>query len=582
MRNFNGAFTLTSVILSSNVFILSPTLAAENLPINPLEKNFLNNSKNPIAIPLVSQLSNSSELPLISFQTTSKNQENANQEIDNLYGNNPPPELENIINVNQLQDITPDHWAYQALVNLVERYRCLNDFNNGKFNGNRAINRYEFAATLNSCLMRITGMIEGFSTKLARQEDLTVIKRLQSEFQQDLEAIRGKVDNLEGRVAIVQENRFNPITILRGTVNFNIASAFGDKKSVLPGSKPREKINDNMIMSGRAVINLDTSFTGKDRLRTQLVAGNNNSLGYSITGTNMTLLSGATNTNNNIKLGTLFYEFPIGNRGTVAIAPVADFPTRIFPALNPVNSISNFGAESPIYAFTFGSGAIAYYRFTDEIAAGITYLTTTSNNPQQGVFKDQYALLSQISYTASDKFAFGFNYGHYYSPQPSATISVTGGKGSQFTEYPFGENTPTSAHAFGLQVTYKLTKKLILGGWGTYFNAIAEGSPKISGLNGVRGSKADIWSWAVTAALTDIGKTGSQLNFVFGMPPKLINNDVVSRRDRDTALHFELSYDYPITEKITITPGFLMITNPEHNSANDNVWIGLVRTSFSF
>ncbi|WP_226592201.1 carbohydrate porin [Microseira wollei] len=59
-------------------------------------------------------------------------------------------------------------------------------------------------------------------------------------------------------------------------------------------------------------------------------------------------------------------------------------------------------------------------------------------------------------------------------------------------------------------------------------------------------------------------------------------NDVFAREDRDTSLHFELSYRYQMTDIIFITPGFLVITNPEHNAANPPVWIGLSRTSFTF
>ncbi len=90
---------------------------------------------------------------------------------------------------------------------------------------------------------------------------------------------------------------------------------------------------------------------------------------------------------------------------------------------------------------------------------------------------------------------------------------------------------------------------------------------------------ADIWSWAITASWKDVGKLGSQLSFVFGMPPKVTNNDVIERKDEDTSLHFELSYRYPLNDRIFITPGFLVITNPDHNADNDTTWIGLMRTS---
>ncbi|MCJ8280902.1 MAG: iron uptake porin, partial [Rivularia sp. ALOHA_DT_140] len=346
-------------------------------------------------------------------------------------------------------------------------------------------------------------------------------------------------------------------------------SAFGNRKAVAPGENPTEDLEENPTFSARTVLTFDTSFTGKDRLRTRLQAGNISNYGTGFTGTDMTRLISATNTGNDIKIGSLFYQFPIGDRGTVAIAPTADFPTRIFPALNPVSSISNFGAESPIYSFAFGAGAVAYYQFSDELAAGISYLTFPGSNPDEGLFKGQYAALTQVTYTPSDKVGIALTYGRYYAPEPAATINVTGNKGSQFAKFPFGGSTATSSDSLGLQFTYKLNNKLTLGGWGSYFNANAEGSPSVSSVSGSSGADADIWSWAVTASLIDWGKKGSQLSFVFGMPPKVTNNDIFEREDKDTSLHFELSYRYPVNDRIFITPGFLVITNPEHNADND-------------
>ena len=66
------------------------------------------------------------------------------------------------------------------------------------------------------------------------------------------------------------------------------------------------------------------------------------------------------------------------------------------------------------------------------------------------------------------------------------------------------------------------------------------------------------------------------------MPPKLTNNDIYSRQDEDTSLHLEVSYNYPLTEKISLRPGILAITNPEHNSRNDAILVGLMQTTFRF
>jgi len=616
MKKLNVSITLTSAILSVSLLTSLPVLAQIHLNSNYLKKEDLNNTNdfqlssekksnlvtvdstpeitenltpnlNPQSTPLLKNWENSNFLKKqeSSFRDSVESQELVQIPVaggEQLYSNS-PPELDRIINVNQLQDVTPDHWAYEALRNLVEKYQCISGDGQDNFNGKRAMTRYEFAAALENCLLKVTRSVSSLNNKFATQEDLAIFQRLQEEFAGELQSINAKIANLETKTDLIAQRQFSTTTVLRGAVLLNVISGFGDRKAVPPGSNPTEDLNANTTLSALTNLTLDTSFTGKDRLRTQLLAGNINGLGTGVTGTNMTSLIGAVNTGNNVILSSLFYEFPIGDRGIIAIAPIADFPTRIFPALNPVSSISTFGAESPIYSFAFGGGAIAYYQFTDQIAAGISYLSSSASAPNQGLFNGQYTALTQVTYTPSDKIGIAFTYGYYYAPTPgTASNNITGRKGSQFAQLPFGGNTPTSSDAFGLQFTYKLTDKLTLGGWTSYFNAQAEGSPTVSNLNGSRGADADIWSWAVTASLTDLGKLGSQLSFVFGMPPKVTSNDVIERRDPDTSLHFELSYRYPLTDRILITPGFLMITNPEHNAANDTIWVGLMRTTFVF
>ncbi|MGB3240795.1 MAG: iron uptake porin, partial [Geitlerinemataceae cyanobacterium] len=487
-----------------------------------------------------------------------------------------------VLNVNDLEDVSPAHWAYEALRSLVEKYQCLSGSSENIFNGNRVLTRYEFASAVNSCLLKLERSFNSTIAQLPDEEDLAVIQRLQSEFDAELQDLTVQITDLEQQVAFLEEQQFTANTVMRGRVDFNLISVFGDKKATIPGSDLSEDLDSNLVFSSRVSLSFDTSFTGKDRLQANIQAGKIDGLGSSVTGTDMTRLIGATNTGNDVRLGNLFYEFPIGDRGMAAVATAAAFPTRVFPAMNPVSSISNFGAESPIYSFAFGSGAVAYYEFTDEIAAGVSYLSLSGSDTTQGLLGGQYSALTQLTYTPSDELGIAFTYGRYYAREPGASINVTGSKGSQFAQLPFGTSTATSSDGFGLQLTYKVSDRLILSGWGSYFNARAEGSPIVSQIEGFRGDRADIWSWALTASLSDIGKLGSQVSFVFGMPPKVTDNDIPDRQDPDTSLHLELSYRYPLTDRIFLTPGFLMITNPEHNTENDMIWVGLLRTSFSF
>ena len=44
-----------------------------------------------------------------------------------------------VTNVTQFSDVYPTDWAYQALVGLVDTYRCVAGSPNGTFRGNRAM-----------------------------------------------------------------------------------------------------------------------------------------------------------------------------------------------------------------------------------------------------------------------------------------------------------------------------------------------------------------------------------------------------------------------------------------------------------
>ena len=567
----------TSLIISAILFNLSPALAQEIV---------FNNSKDArISLDLSDEKDVDNNINVREYKLPNFNREKdyPTTDINDFYQkySQLQIDLDSVTDANQLQDISPEHWAYQALRNLIEKYRCIS-VSRDNFNGDRSLTRYEFAAIFNSCLTRIESLIANCQDNLVEFEDLTVLDRLQREFFSELREVNNRVENLEEQVSIIERNKFNTTTTLKGTVDLYLISAFGNLKAAAPGENQTDSLDENLSFSSRAVLDFDTSFTGKDLLRTSIQAGNISSFDRDADGTDMISLIGATNTDNEFDLASLYYESPIGkNRGTIVIAPIAGFPTRIFPSLNPVSSISTFGSENPIYAFAFGTGGVVYYKFSDEIAAGVSYFTTSGNDVDEGLFGSQFSSLSQLTYTPSDRIAVALTYGRYYAPQPDSRINITGGKGSRFAQLPYGDSA-TSTDGFGLQFTYKLSKKFVLGGWGSYLSANAETSPNINNVNASQDADADILSWALTAALADLGKLGSQLNFVFGMPPKVTNNDILEREDKDTSLHFELSYNYPVNDNISITPGFVMITNPEHNANNDTIWVGLVKTTFKF
>ena len=505
-------------------------------------------------------------------------------QVQRYSGSEPPPSsgIRSFSRVEDLRDVSPQDWAYDALRTLMNNYRCLAGYDDDTFRGNRNLTRYEFAAALNRCLERVETLITN-NLNLATEEDLASIQRLIEEFDAELAIVKNKVTDQEERTTFLENHNFSTTTILRGQANFVLANVFGDRKAVPSGQTPEQDLDNVPIFSAGVRLNFDTSFTGKDLLRTRLDVGNINGLGSGVTGTQMTFLGLGPNTGNNLRLGQLFYRFPVGDRGSAYLSVANQSASGFIPTLNPSSSISLFGFNNPLYDVGFGAGGGVYYQFTDLIGAGVSYYTGSANSPEsgKGFFNGDFAALSQVTLTPSDRFGVAFTYAHYYSPEPGATNNVTSFIGSQFAQLPFGGSTATESNNFNIAASYQISDRLQVGGWVGYNHATALSSPFANGLNGPEGSNADIWTWALTASFNDLGKLGSNLSFIVGMPPKLTDNDVSEREDLDTSYHLELSYRYPITDRISITPGALVILDPEHNAANNAIWIGLIAVRFA-
>ena len=213
--------------------------------------------------------------------------------------------LEQVNSVSQLRDVSPEDWAYEALRSLTERYGCIAGFPNATYQGKQVMTRYEFAAGLNSCLQQIERLIAASKTVL--EEDIQTLQRLIQEFEVELATIGTKLDNLEGRVAFLEDHQFSTTTKLVGEVVFAASGAFGDEKADASG----EDIEKQIVLNNRVRLNFNTSFTGKDILKVRLDALNTVPFGPEVTGTNMTRLAFERNTNNSLVIGKLFYRFPI-------------------------------------------------------------------------------------------------------------------------------------------------------------------------------------------------------------------------------------------------------------------------------
>ncbi|WP_231510478.1 iron uptake porin [Fischerella sp. PCC 9605] len=476
----------------------------------------------------------------------------------------PDERMAQLTSVSQLADVQPTDWAFQALQSLVERYGCIAGYPDRTYRGDRTLTRYEFAAGLNACLERINQLIQAATDKTFTEEDMNILQRLQNEFAAELVSLQNQIDNLEVRTAQ-----------LEASPSFSTTSLFNAEAIIAVSGFGGSDVDDNFILSNRATLNFDTSFIGQDRLRVGIEARNTPDFA-DVTDTNMSKLSFAGDNDNNFEISALLYEFNLSPEALVYLAAAGGGFTGFTPSLNAplssssIGAVSNFGVESRIYGLNGGGTGIGFqYLFGRVARLSVGYLSAEANDPDVGIGGDAYGAIAQLTLQPTIDFAAALTYVHAYNVSPGA------GAGSANAENPF-DDAATSVNAYGLETSYRISPSFNLSGWLGLIDAHAESDPN-------KGSDATILTWAVGLAFTDfLGRGGDLLGVIFGQPPKVIANDIAGREDPDTSLHFEAFYRYQITDRFYITPGFFVVTNPEHNTDNDTIYVGTLRTTFLF
>ncbi|PZV12433.1 MAG: hypothetical protein DCF22_12375 [Leptolyngbya sp.] len=524
----------------------------------------------------------------------------------------PTTGMEQVNSVSQLTDVRPTDWAFQALQSLVERYGCIAGYPNRTYRGNRGTTRYEFAAGLNSCLNAIQKILATATADLVSKEDLETVKRLQEEFATELSALRGRVDALDVRTATLEKQQFSPTTRLSGEVIFSRSDAFGGEDATGFGRVPVDAGRGVGVQQNRVRLNLLTSFNGQDLLTTRLEAGNaipTLATGGTTGGANSAYLlysnegrlaydnSSVALANNSINLSLLSYRTPIGNFATLTAFASGGSHFHYAETLSPYlddedggnGALSRFGQFNPIYRIGGnGAGAGINFKLGNIFKIDAGYIANRANDPSQeaGLFNGNYSALAQVSIQPGDRVGLGLTYVHAYNNagafryggSGTATGTFLGNllPGSQGA-FPSPPNRPTLTDSFGVEGYFKLRDRVVLSGWGTYTRATF-----LSG----GGGRGDIWSYAGALLFPDLFKRGSLAGIIAGAEPTLTGVELAGQRrtiiDRDAALHIEAFYRYRLNDNISITPGIIWLPALNQRANNDDVFITVVRTTFSF
>jgi hypothetical protein len=460
----------------------------------------------------------------------------------NLDGVNKYAAEEQVTSISQFSDVKPTDWAYQALSNLIERYGCVAGYPDGTYKGGRAMTRFEAAALLNACLDRVTEVTDE-------------LKKLMAEFEKELAILKGRVDGLEAKVGELEANQFSTTTKLKGIATFTVGGASngvvgavanqiadnGEAFGEPIAARRAEKVAFNYDVK----LMLDTSFTGKDLLRTTLRSGNAGGSVFGGGGSALmeTYFQQEGNGNDTVTIDRLFYQFPIGENftGTFGAKVSQGDMLAMWPSVYPADSILDrftTAGSNNLYSLNLGAGAGIWYE-KDGFSVSVSYVSNEYAAPYSyeadlsgGGLGDGSTTTVQVGY-AGDNWgvAFGYNY--------TENASLVGNLAILPLQVDLYDVQGTNN--YGLSAYWQPEES----GWIPSISA-GVGATQFNGGN----SSDDAWSWMVGLQWADAIIKGN----AFGIGLGEANTDA-------DQFAFEVWYKFQVTDNISVTPAIFWIEN---------------------
>ncbi len=419
---------------------------------------------------------------------------------------------DNLVSLGDFKSDTlfPGDWAYDSLKDLT---------NSPKFNGN-SVTRLEAAAELNNLIAGGEGLMNG-----------AAINRLSDELGSELAIMKGRVDGLEARVNGIEAGSFSETTSMSGSAGFLIGATDSADSS-------KDAVQFEYILE----VDLNTSFTGEDKLNIEFETGN----GLTNVGADKTGLDWGSGNADVIMVDDINYTFPLAG-WTVAVGDSMD-ASKTWPNACAVNNmVDNLGDCGAGNSVDLGGDVSlsASTEFGDgwEIGLGIS---ADSGDTSRGIFTnegdDMYGLA--LGY---ERDTYGFTVA--YSMKEKTT--------------PAGATWAASDVANQKDTTY----------WGAVGYYSPESLPfTLSGgfeLSDIEGSNTDKSQWTVGVS-SEVGE--GTLSATFGTNGSIAEN-------AEEIYAYDLSYEYPINDSMSITPFVYVSENT--GSTEDTTGAGAF-VSFSF
>jgi hypothetical protein len=453
------------------------------------------------------------------------------------------------------------------------------------------------------------------------------------EFEKELAILKGRVDGLEARVGELEATQFSTTTKLKGEATFVIgANSFGgdakqgvvdtfletpatDAGSFRSGGLGTKRADAAAATSGATSFNydlklfLDTSFTGKDLLRTVLRSGNFGDSAFGGDGyVGLDALevafeedSGA----NSVGVNRLWYQFPIGDNFTATVGGLVrqDDMLAVWPSAYPADTVIDFftyaGAPAT-YNLGLGQGAGLSWE-SDDFSISANYLSTNGQLSNPGTNGSDVEDCDGAGGIATDCAGSNGTVQIAYAPENwglAAAYNYTSkNAGSTYA----GNGTPLAnvftnngnSSSVGLSAWWSPEEAgwfpSVSAGWG--YNSITDGDD-----TDVFRS-ATTQSWYVGLQWADAFMKGNTLGMAVGQPTFVTDveyRNSVSTSDfvADGNYAWEWWYQFQVTDNISVTPAIYYLSRPYGDLTNGSVegdrndtfnnFGGLVKTTFKF
>ena len=337
-------------------------------------------------------------------------------------------------------------------------------------------------------------------------------------------------------------------------------------------------------------LSLNTSFTGKDLLRTRLRVGNfgkSTWFGnpYPSLGAEVAYEEGSGA--NSMGVDRVFYQFPIGSNFTITAGPRVrqDDMLAVWPSQYPADTILDFftyaGAPGT-YTLNLGGGAGIWWA-DKGFSVSANYVAANAKNSDSstgGIATDNSGGTGtvQLAYTATN---WNITAAYAYSQSGAyGYIPV----GTNLAGNPFAGLSSFDVNSLAISGWWKPNKvswiPSISAGWGSNSYSAKKASQIWGVETNAEGAKAQSQSWYVGMQWADALIKGNTFGTAVGQPTFVTGNDGFMGTDEST-FAWEIWYKFQVTDNISVTPAFFTITNPAGTGSN-SAYGGVLKTTFLF